>query len=299
MTSCQNQFFCSTCIRHLFFIIAFIGLVVAEKVFGFDINYYFLPEFVSIFLQFSSIVALIATIVVARTDWYTQPETKEDILRDFRLFMKRFLIYESVILGLLLVILFGKSNTVFFEEFIYPLLLALILWFGWYFFCSLFSFVREFKTPSRSYEKEILVTLKQELEFNFCRLTSPRNITDTAFHPLQVEVWEVLKSGGELKFVSDLGLRNYLTSAYDILFKIKHFEEKALDDWNRSNQSLDINSTWRIQIERADNFYGLARDSIKNAHDQIEKRIEALDLLIKEKCSNSSAPNLHTIGVRS
>lgn len=126
-------------------------------------------------------------------------------------------------------------------------------------------------------EKDILRFIKQEMDFNSRLVQESRDITSASFHPLQMEMWEVLKSSGDLKLIVDTDLLNRVTSAYDITSKVKHFEEKALDDWNVDNSPRDIGSTWKVQLNRAKNFYEFLVDSLGAATKTISSRIEEID----------------------
>lgn len=129
-------------------------------------------------------------------------------------------------------------------------------------------------------EKDILLFIKQEMDFNSGLILASRDIRSSAFHPLQVEMWEVLKSSGDLKLIINTELLNRITSAYDITIKVKHFEEKALDDWNVENSARDIGSTWQVQLNRAKNFYGLLDTSLSTATMAISSRIEEVDRML-------------------
>ena len=131
----------------------------------------------------------------------------------------------------------------------------------------------------RSREKDILMFIEKELNFNSALVLQVRDIKNADFHPLQTEMWEVLKSSGDLKLILDTELLNRITSAYDIIFKVKHFEEKSLDDWNVSNSGMDIGSTWQVQFNRAKNFYGLMDESMGEAIRSITKRIDNINKL--------------------
>lgn len=115
------------------------------------------------------------------------------------------------------------------------------------------------------------------MDFNSGLILTSRDIRSSAFHPLQVEMWEVLKSSGDLKLIINTELLNRITSAYDITIKVKHFEEKALDDWNVENSARDIGSTWQVQLNRAKNFYGLLDTSSSTATRAISSRIEEIE----------------------
>lgn len=126
-------------------------------------------------------------------------------------------------------------------------------------------------------ERDILLFIQQEMNFNSSLIIQSRIISNTNFHPLQTEMWEVLKVSGDLKIILDAELLNRITSAYDIIFKVKHFEEKALDDWNIHNSVMDQGSIWAVQINRAKNFYGLMDESIRKAIESITKRVENIN----------------------
>ncbi len=128
-------------------------------------------------------------------------------------------------------------------------------------------------------EKDILMFIKQEIDFNSRLILDLQNrdIKNASFHPLQIEMWEVLKSSGDLKLILDTELLNRVTSAYDIISKVKHFEEKALDNWNVNNNSDNIGSTWQVQLNRAKNFYGLLDKSMGEATGSISTRISEID----------------------
>lgn len=125
-------------------------------------------------------------------------------------------------------------------------------------------------------EKDILLFIQQEIDFNSKLILQERIISKTNFHPLQAEMWEVLKSSGDLKLILNTELLNRITSAYDIILKVKHFEEKALDDWNVDNNWRDMGSTWQVQSARAKNFYSLLDESISKATSLITERIEII-----------------------
>lgn len=128
-------------------------------------------------------------------------------------------------------------------------------------------------------ERDILMFIKQEIEFNSRLILDPQNrdIKNANFHPLQIEMWEVLKSSGDLKLILNTELLNRITSAYDVASKVKHFEEKASDDWNIENSWKDLGSTWQVQLNRAKNFYGLLDDSMGEALGSITTRISEID----------------------
>ena len=126
-------------------------------------------------------------------------------------------------------------------------------------------------------EKDVLLCIKQELDFNEARIKEGRDITQKNFHTLQTEMWEVLKSSGDLKLIKNVELLNRITSGYDIALKIKHFEEKALDDWNLGNRGMDIYSTWKIQKTRATEYYPLFLSSTLEAKKAIAYRLSEMN----------------------
>lgn len=129
----------------------------------------------------------------------------------------------------------------------------------------------------RQKEKETLKFILKELSFDEDRIKEGRVISETSFHPLQTEVWEVLKVSGQLNLIQDPEVLNRITSAYDITMKIAHFEEKALDDWNLGNKVLDLASVWAIQLKRARTFDSLLLASITEAKASIKVHLQNID----------------------
>jgi hypothetical protein len=112
------------------------------------LSFAFLPEFLNIFIQFSTITSLIAVIVVTRVGWFSKPEDKEDILRNFRAFMKVFIGGAIFFLTSLLTLGSLKQYENDWIVFFIPIVIVgVLVSFSWYFFCGILSFIREFKEP--------------------------------------------------------------------------------------------------------------------------------------------------------
>lgn len=140
---------------------------------------------------------------------------------------------------------------------------------------------REQVLTDRKKEEEILDFILEELELNEGLLRHGRNIGAVSFHPLETAMWEVLKASGDLSYIEDITILHEITSAYEDILKIKHFEEEALDDWNEYNRTLERDSTWKIQTMRAREFDSSMLLAISEARDSIMKRKAELTVLLK------------------
>lgn len=140
---------------------------------------------------------------------------------------------------------------------------------------------REQALADRKKEEEILDFILEELELNESLLKKGRNISAVGFHPLETAMWEVLKASGDLSYIEDIAILHEITSAYEDILKIKHFEEEALDDWNEYNRALERDSTWKIQTMRAREFDSSMLSAITEARQSIMKRKTELAHLLR------------------
>ena len=146
-----NEKLCSHCCYCCSPIVTFLLLVLLWHLFDIKISFEFLNKFLDILIQLTAITTLICTIVTVRVEWYPKLTDKNEILKNFRSFMKRFI--SGIIFFLLLLLLLELFKKYECWKYISVFLagaLSLIIAFLWYYFCGIFSFFREFRGPNES-----------------------------------------------------------------------------------------------------------------------------------------------------
>lgn len=134
----------------------------------------------------------------------------------------------------------------------------------------------------RKREKEVLLFIKEELEFSYKSLFlngKKGNTTNMTIQPLKSDLWDALISSEETKYVENSNLLNRISSAYYILKVVKNIEEQAYIALRTSALSVTLpdgtkKNAAQMLLEDARTFDTLFENNIKEALKAIDKRLK-------------------------
>jgi|GEM_PF-5360096 uncharacterized membrane protein YraQ (UPF0718 family) len=123
-----------------------------------EINYSGLFNFISIVIITLSLISVMATIVSSRLDLFSKDQDKEEILDNFRKFLRVtiMMIMGVLILSAILIFL-PKDVSIQIEGFGYLVLFALIFLFSFfiYFFTAVFSFIDNYRGSDENHGSDL------------------------------------------------------------------------------------------------------------------------------------------------
>lgn len=136
----------------------------------------------------------------------------------------------------------------------------------------------------RKKEKDILLLIKEELEFSYKSLFlngKKGNTTSMTIQPLKSDLWDALISSEETKHIENASLLNRLSSAYYALKIIKNIEGQAYIALRTSALQITFpdgtkKNSAQMLLEDARTLDKLFEDNINEALKSIDKRINEL-----------------------
>lgn len=132
-------------------------------------------------------------------------------------------------------------------------------------------------------EKEILILIKEELDFslNSLFITNRKgNATAVALQPYKSDLWDALVAGEELKYIYDPQILNRIASAYYILKVAREIETQAYIALRTSAITFHINGksvgAGQLLLNDARILDGLFENNLGTAISEIDRRLGLL-----------------------
>lgn len=125
-------------------------------------------------------------------------------------------------------------------------------------------------------EKELLLLVKEELLFNYDRLSDRvGNTTDLPLHPFKIDLWSALSDSGEIKYISSRPLLNRIASAYHIVGVVKNIENQCYQASRGATVRFGDKTSAQLLLSDARAFDKQNNDNLQFAINEIDKYIRA------------------------